>query len=125
MPNSFTDEECCNFHFHGSVAVIAAMLEALNGMRPTQPGELTPNWISFMPGRKFNENKPCFRPKVHYPNCTMTGDSKYRAQWHTLKIDFSEDEDIEAHTERVQMEVNELNCDMPKTDFDCSNENDN
>lgn len=44
MPKSFTGEDCCEFHVHGSVAVIAAMSEALNlidGIRPAQPGEFT------------------------------------------------------------------------------------
>lgn len=43
-PNSFTGEDCCEFHVHGSIAVITAMKEAINsvsGARPSLPGEFT------------------------------------------------------------------------------------
>lgn len=43
-PASFTGEDCCEFQVHGSLAVIAAMMDALghvNGLRPATPGEFT------------------------------------------------------------------------------------
>lgn len=43
-PASFTGEDACEFQVHGSLAVIAAMLDALGqlpGLRPAQPGEFT------------------------------------------------------------------------------------
>ncbi|KAH8247624.1 hypothetical protein KR038_007118 [Drosophila bunnanda] len=43
-PASFTGEDSCEFQVHGSLAVIAAMLDALgkvDGLRPAQPGEFT------------------------------------------------------------------------------------
>lgn len=43
-PASFTGEDSCEFQVHGSLAVIAAMLDALGqvpGLRPAQPGEFT------------------------------------------------------------------------------------
>lgn len=43
-PHSFTGEDCCEFHVHGSVAVIAAVSDALNsirGCRPATAGEFT------------------------------------------------------------------------------------
>lgn len=43
-PESFTGEDCCEFHVHGSPAVIAAMFRALGSlarMRPAEPGEFT------------------------------------------------------------------------------------
>lgn len=43
-PASFTGEDCCEFQVHGSLAVIAAMLDALGnvpGLRPAKPGEFT------------------------------------------------------------------------------------
>ncbi|XP_073824274.1 5-taurinomethyluridine-[tRNA] synthase subunit GTPB3, mitochondrial [Musca autumnalis] len=43
-PSSFTGEDCCEFQIHGSIAVIAAMLDALShisGLRPAKPGEFT------------------------------------------------------------------------------------
>ncbi|XP_013113814.2 tRNA modification GTPase GTPBP3, mitochondrial [Stomoxys calcitrans] len=43
-PASFTGEDCCEFQVHGSIAVIAAMMDALSnvsGLRPATPGEFT------------------------------------------------------------------------------------
>ncbi|XP_068156026.1 tRNA modification GTPase GTPBP3, mitochondrial [Drosophila tropicalis] len=43
-PASFTGEDACEFQVHGSLAVIAAMLDALgqcDGLRPAKPGEFT------------------------------------------------------------------------------------
>ncbi|XP_020810906.1 tRNA modification GTPase GTPBP3, mitochondrial [Drosophila serrata] len=43
-PASFTGEDSCEFQVHGSLAVIAAMLDGLgkvDGLRPAQPGEFT------------------------------------------------------------------------------------
>ncbi|XP_065354707.1 tRNA modification GTPase GTPBP3, mitochondrial [Calliphora vicina] len=43
-PASFTGEDSCEFQVHGSLAVIAAMMEALghiSGLRPATPGEFT------------------------------------------------------------------------------------
>ncbi|KAH8363601.1 hypothetical protein KR084_011949 [Drosophila pseudotakahashii] len=43
-PASFTGEDSCEFQVHGSLAVIAAMLDALgkvDGLRPAEPGEFT------------------------------------------------------------------------------------
>ncbi|XP_037718521.1 tRNA modification GTPase GTPBP3, mitochondrial [Drosophila subpulchrella] len=43
-PASFTGEDSCEFQVHGSLAVIAAMLDALgkvDGLRPADPGEFT------------------------------------------------------------------------------------
>lgn len=43
-PASFTGEDCCEFQVHGSLAVIAAMMDALGhvrGLRPASPGEFT------------------------------------------------------------------------------------
>lgn len=43
-PQSFTGEDCAEFHLHGSRAVIAAILAAigrLEGTRPAEPGEFT------------------------------------------------------------------------------------
>lgn len=43
-PSSYTGEDCCEFQVHGSLAVIAAMLDALGqvkGLRPATPGEFT------------------------------------------------------------------------------------
>ncbi|XP_017083966.1 tRNA modification GTPase GTPBP3, mitochondrial [Drosophila eugracilis] len=43
-PSSFTGEDSCEFQVHGSLAVIAAMLDALgkvDGLRPAEPGEFT------------------------------------------------------------------------------------
>ncbi|EDW33943.1 GL21987 [Drosophila persimilis] len=43
-PASFTGEDACEFQVHGSLAVIAAMLDALgrlDGLRPAEPGEFT------------------------------------------------------------------------------------
>ncbi|MFN4140620.1 tRNA uridine-5-carboxymethylaminomethyl(34) synthesis GTPase MnmE [Aestuariivirga sp.] len=43
-PQSFTGEDCAEFHLHGSGAVVAAMLEVLasrDGLRPAEPGEFT------------------------------------------------------------------------------------
>ncbi|XP_030376597.1 tRNA modification GTPase GTPBP3, mitochondrial [Scaptodrosophila lebanonensis] len=43
-PASFTGEDSCEFQVHGSLAVIAAMLDALGqlpGLRPAHPGEFT------------------------------------------------------------------------------------
>lgn len=43
-PNSFTGEDCCEFHVHGGTAVVSALNEAINsvsGVRPSLPGEFT------------------------------------------------------------------------------------
>jgi len=43
-PASFTGEDSCEFQVHGSLAVIAAMLDALgkvDGLRPAEAGEFT------------------------------------------------------------------------------------
>jgi tRNA modification GTPase len=43
-PQSFTGEDCAEFHLHGSRAVISAILAALGrleGTRPAEPGEFT------------------------------------------------------------------------------------
>jgi tRNA modification GTPase len=43
-PNSFTGEDCAEFHLHGGVATVAACLAALGefpGMRQAEPGEFT------------------------------------------------------------------------------------
>lgn len=43
-PASYTGEDSCEFQVHGSLAVIAAMMDALgqiSGMRPATPGEFT------------------------------------------------------------------------------------
>ena len=43
-PHSFTGEDVAEFHLHGSLAVIRAMLDVLGGMaglRPAEPGEFT------------------------------------------------------------------------------------
>lgn len=43
-PNSFTGEDCCEFHVHGGKAVVSAMNDAINsvpGARPSLPGEFT------------------------------------------------------------------------------------
>ena len=43
-PNSFTGEDCAEFHLHGSRAVVAAVLDALSACpncRLAQPGEFT------------------------------------------------------------------------------------
>ena len=43
-PNSFTGEDVAEFHVHGSLAVIRAVLDALGGiegLRPAEPGEFT------------------------------------------------------------------------------------
>jgi len=43
-PNSFTAEDCAEFHVHGSHAVVQGILDAmssLDGLRPAEPGEFT------------------------------------------------------------------------------------
>lgn len=43
-PASYTGEDSCEFQVHGSLAVIAAMMDALgqiSGLRPATPGEFT------------------------------------------------------------------------------------
>lgn len=43
-PASFTGEDCCEFQVHGSLAVIAAIMDALGhvpGLRPATAGEFT------------------------------------------------------------------------------------
>lgn len=43
-PNSYTGEDSCEFHLHGSQAIMTAMLMALgrmHGLRPSEPGEFT------------------------------------------------------------------------------------
>lgn len=43
-PNSYTGEDICEFHLHGSRAVITALLNVLGnfkGLRPADPGEFT------------------------------------------------------------------------------------
>lgn len=43
-PHSFTGEDCCEFQVHGSLAVVAALLEALGkipGLRAAAAGEFT------------------------------------------------------------------------------------
>jgi tRNA modification GTPase len=43
-PKSFTGEDCAEFHLHGGVAVMAALVGALGrfeGLRPAEPGEFT------------------------------------------------------------------------------------
>jgi tRNA modification GTPase len=43
-PKSFTGEDCAEFHLHGGVAVVAALVAALGrfeGLRPAEPGEFT------------------------------------------------------------------------------------
>ena len=43
-PNSYTGEDLCELHVHGSMAVISAILKALgqvNELRPAEPGEFT------------------------------------------------------------------------------------
>ena len=43
-PESFTGEDCCEFHIHGGSAVLAAMfnsLSAINGLRHAEAGEFT------------------------------------------------------------------------------------
>lgn len=43
-PHSFTGEDCAEFHVHGGMAVIAAMLSALSsiqGLRSAEPGEFS------------------------------------------------------------------------------------
>jgi tRNA modification GTPase len=43
-PNSYTGEDACEFHVHGSQAIIKSLMTVLgsfNGMRPAEPGEFT------------------------------------------------------------------------------------
>lgn len=43
-PRSYTGEDCCEFHLHGSQAVMSTMLSALSqfkSVRPAEPGEFT------------------------------------------------------------------------------------
>ena len=50
-PNSYTGEECCEIHCHGSPAVLRETMLALteNGARPAGPGEFTKR--AFLNGR--------------------------------------------------------------------------
>ncbi len=50
-PNSFTGEDVCEFHCHGSPAVISSLLRSLatHGSRPAEPGEFTRR--AFLHGR--------------------------------------------------------------------------
>jgi tRNA modification GTPase len=50
-PNSFTGEDVCEFHCHGSPAVVSSLLRALSalGSRPAEPGEFTRR--AFLHGR--------------------------------------------------------------------------
>lgn len=133
MPNSFTGEDCCEFHVHGSVAVIAAMSAALNdidGIRPAQPGEFTRRafWSNKLDLTEVEgladlihaETEIQRKQAMLQANGTL---SKLYNDWRQrilrsvahleAYIDFSEDENIEADTiERVQMEVNGLICDI-------------
>lgn len=133
MPNSFTGEDCCEFHVHGSVAVVAAMSDALNGIegiRPAQPGEFT--------RRAFWSNKldltevEGLADLIHAETEIQRKQSLLQASgilsklyngWrqrilHSVAhleayIDFSEDENIEADTiERVKQDVGQLICDI-------------
>jgi tRNA modification GTPase len=48
-PQSFTGEDCAEFHVHGGPAVVTAMLDALGslpGLRPAEPGDFTRRYIT-------------------------------------------------------------------------------
>ena len=43
-PSSFTGEDCCEFQVHGGIAVVSAMLDAIDcvpGTRHAEPGDYT------------------------------------------------------------------------------------
>lgn len=139
MPSSFTGEDCCEFHVHGSLAVIAALSDALNGIdgiRPAQPGEFTRRafWSNKLDLTEVEgladlihaETEIQRKQALLQANGTL---SKIYNDWRQrllrsvahleAYIDFSEDENIEADTiERVQKDVVKLMCDIHRFLYD-------
>lgn len=134
-PNSFTGEDCVEFHVHGSVAVVAAISDALNridGIRPAQPGEFTRRafWSNKLDLTEVEgladlihaETEIQRKQALLQANGTL---SKLYNDWRRrilnsvahleAYIDFGEDENIEADTiDRVQGEVTELINDIQR-----------
>lgn len=134
-PNSFTGEDCVEFHVHGSVAVVAAISDALNGIdgiRPAQPGEFTRRafWSNKLDLTEVEgladlihaETEIQRKQALLQVNGVL---SKLYNDWRRrilssvahleAYIDFGEDENIEADTiERVQREVTELINDIQR-----------
>lgn len=133
MPNSFTGEDCCEFHVHGSIAVVAAMSDALNGIegiRPALAGEFTRRafWSNKLDLTEVEgladlihaETEIQRKQALLQANGTL---SKLYNDWRRrilrsvahleAYIDFGEDENIEADTlARVKSDVGELISDI-------------
>lgn len=132
-PNSFTGEDCCEFHVHGGPAVVSAINDAINsvdGVRPSLPGEFTKR--AFWAGKMDLSQVEGLADLIHAETEVQRKQALLQAQgtisqlyndWrHRLLriiahleayIDFSEDENIEVDVlDRIRAETSSIIADV-------------